>query len=129
MTSNKIETSLLGLIKIGEMEKRNININTEIEHILNSASEKKTVSPSSFFTNRVLEQIELDEKKSALKINWGYILKPGIAALVVLNLANYFLTNDTGATEASVSDSEVLYAEYSYNSEVMSYYEDYLKTE
>ncbi len=127
MTSNRIVVKLLILLKIGIMEKRNINI--EVEKILNSTTRKEPVSPSPFFTNRVLHEIEQQGNKSSFRINWGYVLKPGIAALVALNLANYFLTNDIGVTEVAASDSEVLYTEYSYNSVAMTYYEEYLKTE
>ncbi len=110
------------------MEKRNINIENEIQEILNSVTQESEVKPSPFFTTKVMGKIDSMDAQDTPVFNWGYLVKPGIAALIVVNLLNFWLLNTTSSSSnTSQTEVEDLWADYSYNiTSTAASYDEYL---
>ncbi len=99
------------------MGKRKIDIDNEVQKILNSTSLGADVKPSPFFTTRVMGKIEQIEPIRNYIINWNIILKPAIAAIILINVFNFWLliSDSNTVAETQANNVDELLDDYSYD--------------
>ena len=106
LTSNKL--------KDAKMKKLNKNIDQEIENIIQSGVSRERVQTSPFFSTRVMGRVEQLEGSNMLFNKFTFILKPALAIIILVNVFNFFVYNQSSVlTDNADSQYELVMAEYS----------------
>ncbi len=95
------------------MKPSNNHIEHEIDRILQSASNKERVSTSPFFTTRVMGKVEQLEDSPMWFPRLQMVLRPVLVLLVIINIVNFYLYNNTSSSQVESDDSiELVMSEY-----------------
>lgn len=81
------------------------NINKEIDQILLSGSGNKRVDTSPFFTTRVIGKVEQLEENIVWFPRLSMVLKPVLVVLVIFNLVNFLMYNQSSSSETEINES------------------------
>lgn len=97
------------------MKYRDIDIDKELEHILESGTKRGIIRTSPFFTTRIMGKIEQVDSNRILFKKITYILKPVMIIIVFVNVFNFFsFQQSKDMTDSQNEYFDVVVDEYAY---------------
>lgn len=87
------------------MKINNNHIESEIDSILQSASNQAKVSLSPFFTTRVMGRVEQLEDNTSFFPRIQMILRPALVFLMIVNIVNFYVYTNTSDTKTDSADT------------------------